>query len=234
MIAEVHEIKRVAVVDDDPTQAGVMSELVYDAGYEPVFLQPPFADTDELVRQVRDQAANAAICDHRLRPRGFAAFDGASAVAALMIAKIPSLLVTQFLDIDSHVSIRRWRHHIPVLLTRDGADAESIFQGLKDCLRELGGEPAPDRRPWRVLIQVDEVDRETGDAVADVHIPSWNPHEAVRFPLDLVQPESLRASVVPGAILLAHVNIGAERAEDLYFMTFETAPEPVSEGDLRA
>jgi hypothetical protein len=201
-----------------------MSELVSEAGYEPIILGPRFDRVEDLVAKVLD-SADAAICDHRLRPRGFAQFDGAEAVAALTMERVPSLLVTQYIDIDSDVSIRRWRYRVPVLLSRDDADPDRIVQGLNECVRELRGEHPSSRRPWRTLIQVDELDRESGERVIDAHIPSWNPHQAVRFPVALV-PRALRANLVPGAYLFAKVNIGAERAEDLYFNDFELAPEP--------
>jgi CheY-like chemotaxis protein len=225
------EISRVAVVDDDPSQADVMSELIRDAGYEPIIVVGPrFEHVEDLVGKVRE-SADAAICDHRLRTRGFALFDGAEAVAALIKVSVPSLLVTQYIEIDADVSIRRWRRRIPVLLSRDDADLDRIVQGLNECVRELRGEHLAFRRPWRTLIQVDEIDQESGEQVIDAHIPSWNPHQAVRFPAALVPPE-LQANLAAGVCLFAMVNIGAERAADLYFFDFEPAPEPEPEDVL--
>jgi CheY-like chemotaxis protein len=231
MIVAQPEIHRVAVVDDDSFQAEVMSELVSDAGYEPIILGGPrFERVQDLVSKIRE-SADAAICDHRLRPRGFAPFDGAEAVAALTTEFFPALLVTQYIDIDADVSIRRWRHHVPVLLSRDDADPDRIVQGLSECLRELRGEHLPFRRPWRALIQVDEMNIESGEQVVDAHIPSWNPHQAVRFPAALVPPP-LRSELASGVCLFAKVNIGADRAQDLYFFNFEPAPEPEPEDVL--
>jgi len=224
-------IRRVAVVDDDPSQADVMSELVSEAGYEPIIIYGPrFEHVEDLVRKVRENA-DAAICDHRLQPRNFAGFYGAEAVAALIEEMVPSVLVTQYIDIDADVSIRRWRHRVPVLLSRDEADSDRISQGLDECVREVRGEHLPSRRPWRTLLQVDETNQESGEQVIDAHIPSWNPHQAVRFPAVLVlQP--LRSRLAPGVCLFAKVNIGAERSEDLYFFDFEPAPEPEPEDVL--
>lgn len=225
------EIRRVAVVDDDPSQADVMSELIRDAGYEPIIIfGPRFERVADLVGKVRE-SADAAICDHRLQPRGFATFNGAEAVAALLQVRVPSILVTQYIDIDADVSIRLWRHQVPVLLSRDDADPDRIVQGLNECVLAARGEHLPSRRPWRTLIQVDETSEESGERVVDAHIPSWNPHQAVRFPVALV-PQPLRPNLAPGVCLFAMVNIGAERAEDLYFFDFETAPEPEPEDVL--
>lgn len=230
MVVAAAEIRRVAVVDDDPSQADVMSELIREAGYEPIILYSGFKHVEDLVGKVRE-SADAAICDHRLRQRGFAGFNGAEAVASLFNVRIPSLLVTQYIDIDADVSIRLWRHLVPVLLNRDDADSDRIVQGLNECVRELRGEHPSSRRPWRTLIQVDETDNESGEPVVDAHIPSWNPHQAVRFPAALVPPE-LRHNLAPGTCLFAKVNIGADRAEDLYFCDFEPAPEPEPEDVL--
>lgn len=221
-VAEV-EIQRVAVVDDDPSQAEVMSELLRDAGYEPVILPHRFDRVEELVGEIR-QRAGAAICDHRLQPRGFARFYGAEAVAALTKECIPSLLVTQYI-IDADVSIRLWRQYVPVLLPRDDANPDRIIQGINECVQEIRGEFLSSRRPWRALIQVDEVSQESGERVVDAHVPSWNPHQAVRFPAALIPPP-LQSNLARGVCLFAKVNIGASRAEDLYFFDFESAPNP--------
>jgi CheY-like chemotaxis protein len=221
-------IQRVAIVDDNPSHAQAMGELVLDAGFEPVVLRPPFGQVDELLGRVRQQA-DAAICDHRLW--GLARFSGAEAVATLVEEKVPALLVTQYIDIDADVSIRRWRYHIPVLLSRDDADSDRIKSGLGDCMREIQGEYLPGRRPWRVLIQIEWLTEESGDRVVDARVPSWRPNTVVRFPLDLV-PCALRDGVVQGAFLLAMVNIGAEKGEDLFFQDFEAAPDPAPEESL--
>ena len=230
IVAATRSISRVAVVDDDSSQADVMSELVREAGYEPVILGTSFNHVNDLVVSVLE-GADAAICDHRLRPRGFAQFDGAEAVAGLTNAGIPSLLVTQYVDIDADVSIRRWRRLVPVLLSRDDAYPERIVQGFGECVREISGEHLPGRRPWRTLIQIDGTDEESGEKVVDAHVPSWNPYEAVRFPAALV-PSSLQGLLTPGTCLFAKVNIGAERSQDLYFFDFEPAPEPEGEDAL--
>lgn len=221
-------IRRVAIVDDNLHDARVMRELVLDAGFEPVVLDSPFGDIHDLLRNVGERA-DAAICDHRLR--GLAHFSGAQAVASLVAQNVPALLVTQYVDTDADVSIRRWRYGVPVLLDRGDADPDRLRQGLDDCAREIQGFYAPGRRPRRTLIQIDETANESGEPVVDTRVLSWNPHRAVRFPLSLV-PADLRRLVVPGAFLIAMVNIGAERAQDLYFKDFERAPEPVSEESL--
>lgn len=222
------KIQRVAIVDDNTNDADAMGELVRDAGFEPVVLKPPFGQVANLLRSVQQQA-DAAICDHRLRGR--AHFSGAQAVASLVGQRIPAVLVTQYIDIDADVSIRLWRHRVPVLLSRDDADPDRIREGIGLCLREIQGEYLPGRRPWRTLIQIDGTAEESGEPVVEARILSWNPHKVVRFPSALVSP-TLRDKITPGAFLFAMVNIGAEKAEDLYFHDFEAAPDPTPEESL--
>lgn len=225
MVVAEPQIRRVAIVDDNMNDADTMGVLIRDAGFEPVVLRPPFGAVEDLLRSVQEQA-DAAVCDHRLR--GLAQFSGAQAVASLVTERIPAVLVTQYIDTDSDVRIRLWRHRIPIVLSRDDADPERLREGLSDCLREIRGEYPPGRRPWRVLIEIDGLSDEAGEKVVEARVPSWNPHKVVRFPLALIPPE-IRDWIVPGECILAMVNIGSERAEDLYFSDFEVAPEPVPE-----
>jgi hypothetical protein len=231
MIEMVQPTDSVAVIDDDRGAAEAMSEIVRDAGFDPfVVTGRRFEMVSDLVSHVQLNA-RAAVCDHRLRPRQLAAFDGAEAAVELMNVRIPSVLVTQYVDTDSHVSIRRWRRDIPVLLSRDDADSDRIKQGLDDCAREMMGEYLPGRRPWRTLIQVDGIDQESGEQVVEARVPAWNPLKVVRFPSSLL-PHGLRAAIAPGTYLFAEVNIGAETEEELYFSEFEPAPDPVVEDSL--
>lgn len=229
MVVAEPAIRRVAVVDDKPSDADYMGEFVREAGFEPVVLAPPFGNLDDLYGRVRGGAADAVVCDHRLR--GQAAFSGAEAVADLVKRHIPAVLVTQYVDTDAAVSIRRWRDRIPVLLPRDDADAERVRDALTACVREIRGEYLPGRRPWRALIQIDGTANDSGERVVEARVLPWNPLEVVRFPAALV-PSELQERLIEGGYLFAQVNIGADRAEDLYFRDFEAAPEPATEDDL--
>jgi len=225
-----HTIKSIAIIDDDFLEADVTSITVQDAGFEPLIVRERFESEIALAAAIRERA-QAAICDHRLSPRGYAQYYGASVVAELFRQGVPALLVTQFLNQDNAVSIRQHRRYIPVLLRRSEINDEQIKAGLVDCAKEIRGEFLPGRKPWRSLIRVESTGNEDNQSVVDVIIPSWNPKESLRFPASLV-PEELRESLRPGLRLLAMVNIGAEKAEDLFFYDFELAPEPVPESEL--
>ena len=54
----------------------------------------------------------------------------------------------------------------------------------------------------------------------------------MRFPLDLIEPEELRAKAAPGTRFFAKVNIGSRADQDLYLTAFELAEEPTEEDGL--
>lgn len=221
-----HDIQRVAVVDDDTEQAEVTSLWLEEADLQPIIIRAerPFDQPQDVVDLIRAQA-DGAVCDHRLTNHRFSVFNGAELSACLYDSMIPSILTTQYVDMDVDVSIRKWRHKIPVLLSRDATDSESIRLGLLASYREILGQMSATRKPHKSLIRVTDMGEESEVTVLDVIIPSWNPLRAVRFPLSLI-PAALHGSVVAGTRLFASVNIGAEDSQELYFDGFELAPEP--------
>ncbi len=233
MLIENSKNKRIAIVDDDKILAETTAWDVEEAGYEPFLVTDGnFTDVNTMVSFIISKNVQGAVCDHRLSNSGLLAnFDGAKLVAALYDLKLPSLLTTQYKDIDTDVSIRKWRHKIPVLLSREEADASSIAKGIEDCTSELSGKIPSTRKSRRTIVIITGIDKESHELVIDAFVPSWNPHKAVRFPASLV-PEHLRDALKPDVCLFAHVNTGAEKSDDLYFEKFELAPEPDEDDGL--
>ena len=223
-----NERLKVAVIDDDELAAESMSVLLVDAKMEPLLIPGGFSSVPSAVEQILT-AANAAVCDHRLNPRGYASFFGAELVAHLYCKNFPAILVTQYSDIDNDVSIRKFRRRIPVMLSRDEADENTLPEGIAICREELKGSGLPSRRAWRSIIRLDFKATEGLEDVVDAVIPAWNPRTAVRFPTSLL-PDDIRASVDKAEYgeldvhLFAYVNIGAENSRDLFFYGFEPAP----------
>ena len=219
-VTEAYNNKTIAIVDDDKELAEVTAWDVEEAGYKPFLLfEGKFQDDNELVSRIANNA-QGAVCDHRLIYSGLANFYGAELVAALYDRKIPSLLITQYTVIEASFSIRKWRRKIPVLLNRDQADASSIAKGIEDCTSELRGNIPSTRKSYRTIVRITDIDEESHERVVDAFVPGWNPQKAVRFPASLV-PEHLREKLKPNVRLFAHVNIGAEKSDDLYFEKFE-------------
>jgi hypothetical protein len=222
------EIHRVAIIDDDYIQAQTTGLNVEEANFEPFIIRADsrFERMEDLLTKLLETGSQAVLCDNRLTPQGYAAFNGAGFLALLYDQKVmPSVLITTYVDMDADESIRRWRHKIPVLLDRDSAaNPEVLKRGVFESARELRGEVSVERKPYRTLIRVTNVDKETKEPILDVIIPSWNPKRAVRFPLSLIK-QDIQVDVQLGTRLFAEVNIGAEDPQELYFKDFELAPE---------
>ncbi|HBB31584.1 MAG TPA: hypothetical protein DDZ80_16935 [Cyanobacteria bacterium UBA8803] len=230
-VTQVFREKTIAIVDDDTAQSKATAWEIEDAGYQPFLLdEGSFHTVDELVSLIRENA-QGAVCDHRLSNSGFANFYGAELVAALYDLRFPSLLITQYTEMDTSFSIRKWRHKIPVLLSREEADASNITKGIEVCRSELSGKIPSTRKSRRTIVSITNIDEESGETVVDAFVPAWNPYKAVRFPAILV-PENLRDALKPNVCLFAHVNTGAEKSDDLYFEKFELAPEPDEDDGL--
>lgn len=220
-------MKTIAIVDDDEKSAETSSWDVEEAGFETVVIRDQFADhLDELVKAIGD-SADGALCDHRLAPKGLANFLGAELVASLYDANIPALLVTQFFQ-DTDVSIRKFRHKVPVLLRRDHANAESIREGLTQCLAELQGQFSDSRLPVRTLVHIAGLSDEAGEVVCDAFIRGWEPKVSIRFPKSMI-PSSLQEHVGENTWFVAKANVGAHQPEDIYLFDFELAPEPADD-----
>ena len=165
------ERKRVALVDDDPTAAATLTVLLEDAGYEAIEVEPPLESIDGAIDQIR-RVASAAICDHRLSPRGLAYFSGAELVAQLYAIAFPAVLISQYFKIDQDVSIRKYRSKIPILLARDEVGPEQLSDAIRVCANEIGGQRLPHRKGWRTLVRVVAKDIEGGEDVLDAIIPA--------------------------------------------------------------
>lgn len=216
-------MKTIAVIDDNAQAAEAVGYAVEDAGFTP-WIFPGTAGTVAFAADKIRENADAAICDHRLSPLGFANFDGAELAAALIDKKIPTVLISQFVNQDYDVSIRRWRARVPSLLCRDECSAETIKDALELCRREISGEVFAERRRHRTLVRIADIQNEGGEMVIDAILPAWNRQRAVRFPLSIVA-SPLHHLVKEGEYLIAYVNLGALNPEDLFLEEFE---QPIS------
>lgn len=222
----------VAIVDDDPNAAQVTKMTVEDANLETLLIERDPAiqkvakETGmKRVARIILQKADAAVCDHRLRPGGFAPFDGAELVAFLISKSFPAVLISQFIDQDYDVSIRHWRAMLPSVLSRDEFAVDTFKAALEVCRNEIKGIFTPQRRRHRVLIRVVDIQNEANQKVVDAIIPSWSRQTAVRFPFAIV-PKRLRQRLVKDGLLIAQVNLGAKQPEDFFFARFEIPPKP--------
>ncbi|NMT35299.1 hypothetical protein HGQ62_11695 [Stenotrophomonas maltophilia] len=218
-------IKRVAVVDDVPDAALAIIHALEDAEIHG-FLVDQCESSSALVDLIVS-TSDAAIFDHRLSYGGFADVTGAELAAMTIDRGHPAILVTQYMDQEADVSIRKYRRILPSVLRRQDADEPSeILAAFERCISEMSQGPRGDRTPQRTLINVqDVVNLGVEETVVDATIHGWKtPKSAVRFPVSII-PEELRADVVPGAILAVVTNIQADSQGDLYFRDFELVPD---------
>lgn len=209
----------IAIVDDNIQTAEAVGFAVEDAGFRPWIFPGKGRTVGWTVSKIKENA-QAAICDHRLSPLGFAAFTGAELAARLIRNNIPAVLISQFVNQDYDVSIRRWRAKLPGLLSRDECRAETIKDALELCRREMKGEIVAGRRKHRTLLRIADMQTEGDEKVLDAVLPAWNRQRAVRFPVDLI-PARLRLHLKKGDYFIAYVNLAATRPEDLFFENFE-------------
>src|ERR671939_245502 len=107
-------IDRIGVVDDNQDARETLSDELRFAAFNPQSFSGPFSSIDQLITEVMN-GNHAVVCDHHFT-RNYAPGSGAQAVAGWYERQFPPVLVTAYnkAEIDK---IRRYRRHIPVLLT---------------------------------------------------------------------------------------------------------------------
>lgn len=215
---------RVAIIDDvkeHRERLGIQARL---AGYEGVLLVGKYKKVQDLVVEVNQKRVDGVLCDLRLSDGNFASFNGAVAVAALYDAQKPSVLITDYSNLDSNNVIRLHRRKIPVLIKMENVGREVLRLALEASRAEIiEGKPPISRRPRRALVMIDEVRNDVGAGMVTAFVPQWKEDEAIAFPVELV-PQPLRRHLKKNAFLIADVNTDAEDAADLYFDNFELPP----------
>jgi S-adenosyl methyltransferase len=99
---------------------------------------------------------------------------------------------------------------------------------------EIHNQYSPARIAHRAMVWVVDCSTESGEPMVEAILPQWRPRQAVRFPAALI-PKDLQPRNKedwPNMRYVAKVNIGAERAEDLYFEDFESAVGPDDDDEL--
>lgn len=212
------EIARVSIVDDDPEARQGYEYPIEDLDLTPVPELGPLSNLEEFVAQTAART-DAAICDHHLRKRNYAPFNGAEAVAAWYKRGFPALLCTRYETAEIE-EIRRYMRWIPVMMKPDELHPGSMEAGFKQCIAEMQGEFLPNRRPWRTLVRIDDVVADGPKRWFGVILPAWGLNEVVRIWFDDL-PLDLQSKIQPDIRLHAQVNLGAETPEELYFTNWE-------------
>ncbi len=215
--------RRIAILDDSPTNRERLSGMVKLCGGVPVPIDAPAPKLIGLKAYFASQHIQLVICDHHLSEKGdYAPYYGAQAVAESYRQGVGGILVTAFEKDDAELSLRRFRRHIPALIrSPEDFDRGKLQAALLQAEREVREHsPSRERIPHRTIMTIQRVNPHGSNKIVKVMMSQWDATQEVGFPLDLV-PKELQAAVQPGSMLIAEVNIEAARQEDLFFDKFE-------------
>lgn len=211
---------RIAIVDDDPEIRRSYGYSVVDLGIEAVPEEGPLPPLDLFVPQLKAKA-HAAICDHHFTIKNYATYRGAQLVARCYRERLPAVLCTKW-DNAARNQFRHLLPEIPAVLNPAELGPETIRESLELCADEFEGKFRSNRKAWRVLIEVEDVDRseQAANNTTYVVVPAWNRHEVICIPNSGL-PEFIATKAIAGRRFHAQVNLGAESEADLYFQNWE-------------
>ena len=217
-------IHKIAIVDDNDEARNAMSEMILDAGFDPI----PYTEIKEhslgefISRIIQD--SDGAIFDYNLSPGNYANFDGAEAVVQLYDMEFPAILLTQVQGYDS-VNIVSKRKKIPYFINSFDGDANQLSKGFERCVRELKQDFPSDRRAYKTIARVESIDlSESHRRVINLILPAWAPSKPVQLPYDYVF-DMVNVELQLNMHLVAEVNIGAKCYQDLFIENIEVAKE---------
>ncbi len=216
----------VAIIENDDTERYLLAEQLRSWGYQPEsFDDGNYQDVGSLIHEIKGRGTDFVLCDNHLQQSGYAGFYGMEVVAALNGMGIPGVLITQHQDTDD-LRLKEWRPKLPVVLDKDEIDRDNVETAFHRCAAEVkDASPAGDRRPYRVLVDVEGIVNEEVIAFVD----AWNPHVSVSFPRQLINH---LGEIGEETFLFAKVNIGAVHRRDLFFSDFELAPKLTPDDDF--
>ena len=220
--------RRVAILEDDPNNRERWTDMIARFGAKPVPIAPPAPALNSLKQFLAREHISMVLCDNRLFERGgYASYSGAEAVAVSYRSGRGGVLVTAYENADTESFIRPHRRWIPVLIHSMHLKSSVLESGLLQADQEVRKHSPPrERIPHRTIMTVRSVIEKGTTKIVKVMMSQWCAQAEVGFPLAML-PAKIQASIAPGVMLLAQVNIEALRAEDLFFEKFELADPDV-------
>ena len=212
-------LDRIAIVDDDKAVRDGYEDVVSELRLTPVAEEGPLPSFQEYL-DILHTRADAAICDHHLKVKMYAQFNGAELVAGWYEREFPAILCTRFDRTDIN-DLRPRRKYIPILLNPQEMNPDTLLSGIEQIVREFKGEFKSIRKPWRTLIRIEEVGADSNAGIIYVVVPAWDSKKVISLRLSDL-PSHVQDIVAPGRRLHAQVNTGAESDIDLYFDSWET------------
>ena len=211
------KLDRIGIIDDDDEVRKAYQYSLEDMDLTPVLENGPLSTS---FKELFETATwDALICDHHLKTRQYATFNGAELVAQAYKRFRPSILSTRFQD--CWLEIRPYREFIPVLFNPDDVyDLDRLIRGFEVCTGEFSNKFLDSRKPRRTLIRVEDVEERSSGILANFIVTGWDLHKVISIGMEHL-PKPVSDVIVPGKRLHAKVNIGAERHEELYFKDWE-------------
>lgn len=209
------KVSRVAIIDDDQHVRDVYGYTVEEADLSPVPYDQQLPAQPGQAVEAFTRNSDAALCDNRLMVSGYAKYNGTKLVQTCYERSFPAILCTSY-----EANADEWRYYLPwmpVRLKETELDPDALRSGIEICLKELTAGRREDRRPWRTLVRVEEVEARSCFVV----VPAWDTTQKVRLLLDDL-PSTLASVLTEDLLCHAAVNLGAESLEDLFFMDWET------------
>ncbi len=215
-------MQRVAVFDDYPIGRERWSDRIRALGMEPF----PVANApalDKVKLFLITNRISEVVSDHRLYERPYANYTGAELVKECYLAKVGAVLLTNWTRQDADTSLRIHRRWLPYVIDTGQMNApnDEIRVALIQADKEARQGIIPEKRePFRTIMTIARVEVQATRQMVRVKIGQWNPDAEISFPLDMI-PDHMRSEIKPDKLLIAQVNLDAERVEDLYFDKFE-------------
>lgn len=208
------QIERALIVDDEPEARDAYKYVIEDMGIQPYqVIEELRGGLDPFLSVI--QSGDVILCDFHLKKRNYAPCNGDEVMAKCFRAKVPGVLCTSIAE----PWVRRdCLRYIPGVLRTASPQPDDVRRALERCLREVDGIFEPERRPWRTLVRIDDIDREHRCIYAVV--PSWDVRTKVRIGTNTL-PKSIRELIEPGRRFHALVNTGAEKPHELFFDSWE-------------
>jgi len=226
MASPVENRPRVAILEDYPVNRDRLSDLVRSSGYVPIPVSPKAPALIDFDAFLINESISMILCDHRLYEKGdYANYTGAQAVAKCYQSGRGGVLVTGYENDDAELSIREYRRWIPSLIHGTELDRKTLTSALANADKEVRHNLiATQREPYRTVMTVTNLIQKGETTIVKVVMGQWDPNTEIGFPIHML-PSLMRPQAVPGNLLIAQVNLLAERPEDLFFDNFQL-PDP--------
>lgn len=206
-------VNRIRIIDDNKAFRDTLQETVIDSDFEAISQTETVINVDQfLINDILP--GDAVVSDHHLMVKNYFPINGAEVVYKCFEKHIPSVLVTRFQDSKSE--IRKYRSNIPVILNPEEFEPETLIESLEICINEFKGILRPERKMWRALVRIEDVQ----DHTVYILIPGWDANRGISLNRSDFPP-LLRNKIAQGKRFHAKTNIGTESGDDLYFTDWE-------------